>query len=134
LASVGAQDQHSLSFAGLDLSEAQRTALRSILTTAKKTGESQADTAKNIDAVLTPAQQRIVANRKQPGAAAQAAQASAIVPPTTPAAFSPSAPAGTSAGAAVAANVRNQAAAAHSVRINALLAQVLSTNPPAPIK
>jgi Spy/CpxP family protein refolding chaperone len=62
-ASVGAQNQQSLQpFANLDLTEAQRASLRAIFTNAKKTGESQADITKQVDAVLTPAQQQTLAN------------------------------------------------------------------------
>jgi len=62
-ASVGAQNQQSLQpFANLDLTEAQRASLRAIFTNAKKTGESQADITKQVDAVLTPAQQQTLAS------------------------------------------------------------------------
>jgi Spy/CpxP family protein refolding chaperone len=69
-ASVGTQSGQSLQpFANLDLTEAQRTSLRAILANAKKTGESKADVTKQIDALLTPAQQQTLASDLKPAQA-----------------------------------------------------------------
>ena len=62
-ASVGTQSQQSLQpFSNLDLTEAQRTQLRSIFTAAKQNGTSQADVQGQVSAVLTPAQQQTLAS------------------------------------------------------------------------
>jgi hypothetical protein len=125
-ASAVTQNQTSLKpFAKLDLSEAQRTALRSILTTAKKNGESRADVQKQIDALLTPAQQKQLAADRAPEAEPNGSSASAASDAAaTPASSTPYA----------LTNVQNQAVAAQSTRINALLQQVLSTNVPAALE
>lgn len=58
-ASIGTQSQQSLQqFSNLNLTEAQRTQLRSIFTAAKQKVTSQADVQSQVSAVLTPAQQQ----------------------------------------------------------------------------
>jgi len=61
-ASVGTQPQQSLQpFSNLNLTEAQRTQLRSVFTAAKQNGTSKADVQSQVNAVLTPAQQQTLA-------------------------------------------------------------------------
>jgi Spy/CpxP family protein refolding chaperone len=67
-ASVGTQSQQSLQpFSNLNLTEAQRTQLRSIFTAAKQNGTSQADVQSQVNAVLTPAQQQTFASDLKAG-------------------------------------------------------------------
>jgi len=133
-ASVATQPQQSLQpFANLDLTEAQRTQIRSIFTSAKQDGTSQADVQSQVNAVLTPAQQQALTGDIKAGGSghhhhheadsSSTQTAAAPVASTT----SPS----TSTGATVletVTNLQNQAAAAQSTRINTLLNQVLATN------
>ncbi len=57
-ASVGTQSQSLQQFSNLNLTEAQRTQLRSIFTAAKQNGTSQTNVQSQVSAVLTPAQQQ----------------------------------------------------------------------------
>lgn len=121
-ASVSTQSQPSFRhFANLNLSEAQRTSLRSIFANAKKTGESSADVQKQITAILTPAQQQLQASDKRAAAPAPPATAS----PTT---VRPAIADSTSAIGAT--SSRPSAVAGRSARLDALLQQVLSTGEP----
>jgi uncharacterized protein YdbL (DUF1318 family) len=137
--SAGAPDQPSLqTFAALDLSAVQRRALRSILAAAKQQGTSPDDVAKNISAVLTPAQQQALAARTPAARAAEQLEQPSTPAASTPAVSSAAAPlprpvatAGTAGD--VATNVPAQAAAQYT-RISALLQQVRSTDPPSAIE
>jgi hypothetical protein len=67
-ASVSTQAQQSLApFGNLNLTEAQRTQLRSIFSAAKADGTSRADVQKEVNGVLTPAQQQTLASDIKPG-------------------------------------------------------------------
>ena len=135
-ASVGTQGQQSLQpFANLDLSEAQRAQLRSIFTSAKADGTSQADVQKQVSAVLTPAQQQTLTSDLKAGAGhfghhhhasdSSTSQASATSDDSAPATASTS-PAATILDAVT--NIQNQAAAAQSTLVENLQQQVLATN------
>jgi Spy/CpxP family protein refolding chaperone len=127
--SGGPQQQ---SFANLDLTATQSTALSSILANAKSTGESQADVQKQIDAVLTTAQQQTLASDIKAGPPSSTSAASDASTANSSASDSSSTSDTSTDQATLAAvtNIQNQAAAAQSARINALLSQVLSTNTP----
>jgi hypothetical protein len=135
-ASVSTQSQQSLQpFANLDLTATQRTQLRSIFTSAKQNGSSQADVQKQVDAVLTPAQQQTLASDIKTGshhgghhhhdADTSATQSSA----TAAGAAEPStanSPSSTILDAIT--NIQNQAAAAQSTLAGNLQHEVLATN------
>ncbi len=134
-ASVGTQAQQSLQpFANLDLSEAQRTQLRSIFTSAKQGGTSQADVASQVAAVLTPAQQQTLASDIKAGPSGghhhhhERSDSSSASPA---AAEAPAAPAWASTDSSVLdtiTNIQNQATAARSTLVENLQQQVLATN------
>jgi hypothetical protein len=134
-ASVGVQSQQSLQpFANLDLTEAQRTQLRSIFSAAKQNGTSQADVESQVNAVLTPAQQQALATDiKADGGRSgrhhhQAAQSSSTSQASAAeSATSASASSATTVLAAVT-NIQNQAVAAQSTLLDNLQQQVLSQN------
>jgi hypothetical protein len=133
-ASVGTQGQPSLQpFSNLNLTEAQRTQLRSIFTAAKQNGTSQADVAQQINAVLTPAQQQTAAADLKAGGSGHHhhhhsdADAGSAQTAATPAAAS-STPTTTATVLSLVTNVQNQAAAAKSTLIETLQKQVLATN------
>ncbi len=133
-ASVASQAQPSLQpFANLDLSEAQRTQLRSILTNAKQDGTSRADVEKQINAILTPAQQQTLSSDIKAGGHfgrhhqkdADASQASGATDDSSESTTS------TSADATIldaVTNIQNQAAAAQSTLVETLQQQVRATN------
>jgi hypothetical protein len=132
-ASVGTQGQQSLQpFGNLDLTEAQRTQIRSIFTSAKQDGTSQSDVQSQINAVLTPAQQTTLAGDKAAGSghhhhheSESTSQTSATSDGSTPAASSTS-PASTILNTVT--NIQNQVAAAQSTLVENLQQQVLATN------
>jgi Spy/CpxP family protein refolding chaperone len=133
-ASVGAQSQQSLQpFANLDLTEAQRTQLRSIFSAAKQNGTSQADVESQVNAVLTPAQQQALASDIKAGGGhsgrhhhqAQNASTSQASPPESATSAAASPP--TTILAAIT-NIQNQAVAAQSTILDNLQQQVLSQN------
>jgi hypothetical protein len=137
-ATVGTQTQQSLQpFANLDLTEAQRTQLRSVFASAKQNGTSQADVQKEVNAVLTPAQQQTLASdikaggghlggrhhhHDSDGSSTQSAGTSAAATQTS-ASTTPS-----STLLEVITNIQNQAAAAQSTIVGNLQQQVLATN------
>jgi hypothetical protein len=136
-ATVGTQNQQSLQpFANLDLTEAQRTQLRSIFASAKQNGTSQADVQKEVNAVLTPAQQQTLASDIKAGGGhfggrhhhheseSATAQSSAAADSTQ--ASASTAPSSTVLDAVT--NVQNQVAAAQSTLIDNLQQHVLGTN------
>jgi hypothetical protein len=137
-ATVGTQTQQSLQpFTNLDLTEAQRTQLRSVFASAKQNGTSQAAVQKEVNAVLTPAQQQTLARdikadgghfggrhhhhdgdastTQSSGTTSAATQASASTSPS-------------SSILDVITNIQNQAAAAQSTIVGNLQQQVLATN------
>jgi len=136
-ATVSPQTQQSLQpFANLDLTEAQRTQLRSIFTSAKQNGTSQAEVQTEVNAALTPAQQQTLASDIKAGAGHfgghhhHAADAS-----TTPSSAATSGAAQPSASTSPSStildaitNIQNQAAAAQSTIVENLQQQVLATN------
>jgi hypothetical protein len=138
-ATVSTQTQQSLQpFANLDLTEAQRTQLRSIFTSAKQNGTSQADVQKEVNAVLTPAQQQTLASDIKAGGAQfgghhhhhQSTDAS-----TTPSSDATQASSSTSPSSTildVITNIQNQAVAAQSTIVGNLQQQVLATNDETP--
>jgi hypothetical protein len=138
-ASTGTPVQPSLqTFAALDLGAEQRTALRSILAAAKQHGTSPEDVTKDINTVLTPAQQQKLAARTSAARAGEQSEQPSTPAASTPTVSSAAAPVprpAATAGTAgdVAANVRVQAAAQYT-RISALLQQVRSTDPPSAIE
>jgi hypothetical protein len=138
-ASSGTPDQPSLqTFAALDLSAEQRTALRSILAAAKQHGTSPEDVATDVNTVLTPAQQQMLAGRTSAARAGEHSERPSTPAASTPAVSPAAAPvprAAATAGTAgdVAANVRAQAAAQYA-RISALLQQVRSSEPPSALE
>src|ERR1700730_3180108 len=67
-------------FAGLNLTEQQRTQMRSILQNAKSQGTSQADVQKQLEQVLTPTQQAQF-SASQAAQTSQSAQSSQSTPP-----------------------------------------------------
>jgi len=139
-ASVGTQSQQSLQpFANLDLTEAQRTQLRSIFATAKQNGTSQADVQKQVNAVLTPAQQQTLASDLKAGGGHfghhhhhDSDGSSASSTPSSSAASASTAASGSSSSSStildLVTNVQNQAAAAQSTLDKNLQQQVLSTD------
>ncbi len=137
-ASVGTQSQQSLQpFANLDLTEAQRTQLRSIFATAKQNGTSQADVQKQVNAVLTPAQQQTLASDLKAGGGHfghhhhhDSDGSSASSTPSSSAASASTAASGSSSSTILdlVTNVQNQAAAAQSTLDKNLQQQVLSTD------
>jgi hypothetical protein len=132
---VSPQNQQSLQpFSNLDLTEAQRAQLRTIFSAAKQDGTSQADVQKQINAILSPAQQQTLAgDLKARGAHsghhhhdsnASAVTSSGTADPTEPAtSASPD-----SSILDVVANIQNQAVAAQSTIVGNLQHQVLATN------
>ncbi|MGD0472780.1 MAG: hypothetical protein ABSB70_06135 [Candidatus Velthaea sp.] len=137
-ASVGTQSQQSLQpFANLDLTAAQRTQLRSIFATAKQNGTSQADVQKQVNAVLTPAQQQTLASDLKAGGGHfghhhhhDSDGSSASSTPSSSAASASTAASGSSSSTILdlVTNVQNQAAAAQSTLDKNLQQQVLSTD------
>jgi hypothetical protein len=118
-------------FANLNLSSTQSASIASILASAKQSGASRADVQKQIDAVLTTAQQQtlasdIQAHQPPPNAAAAGASASADSASDAASSDAASTSSSSSVDAAVT-NVQNQAAAAQAARINTLLQQVLGS-------
>jgi hypothetical protein len=134
-ASVGTQGQQSLQpFGNLDLTEAQRTQIRSIFTSAKQDGTSQSDVQNQVNAVLTPAQQKTLAGDKAAGSghhhhhhheSEATSQTSAAPNGSAPAASSTSS---TSTILSAITNIQNQAAAAQSTLVENLQQQVLAAN------
>jgi hypothetical protein len=134
-ASVATQPQQSLQpFASLDLTEAQRTQLRSIFTAAKQSGTSKADVQQQVNAVLTPAQQQTLAsNIKADGggsghhrhhdsdSSTSPTSATATDSSTTTSSASPS-----STILDTITNIQNQAAAAQSTLVENLQKQLLA--------
>ena len=135
-ASVGTQAQQSLKkYTSLDLTEAQRTKLRALFRSVKQNTTSKADVQKQLNAILTPAQQQTVSNyiqanggksgQRDHGDVESTSQAStALNEPTQ--ATSTASPETTTSGAVM--NIQNQAVAAQSVLIANLQQQVLATN------
>jgi Spy/CpxP family protein refolding chaperone len=65
--SASGQQQSLAPFSNLDLTEAQRTKLRSIFQAAKKDGESRSDVQSQVNSILTPAQQQTFASDVKSG-------------------------------------------------------------------
>jgi hypothetical protein len=135
-ASVGSQNQQSLvPFSNLDLTEAQRTKLRSIFTSAKQNGTSKADVQKQVDAVLSPAQQQALTNDLKAGFGHHRPPPPPSADTTTAQASSSPSSSSTTATSAddlvvnAVLNVTNQATAAQSTLIDTLQHSVLATNP-----
>jgi hypothetical protein len=138
-ATVGTQSQPSLQpFSNLNLTEAQRTQLRSVFQAAKQNGTSQADVAQQVNSILTPAQQKTLAADITSGAAGHhhhhggggsSTDASETSTPSTPAPTTASAASPGSSILATITNIQNQVAAAQSAVTENLQQQVLSTNP-----
>lgn len=130
-ASVGSQSQQSLQpFANLDLTEAQRTQLRSIFTAAKHSGSSPSDVQQQVDSVLSPAQQKTLAqdirgghqgHRRHTDAEPSTNDGSASSTAAQPTA----APASSTVLAAVT-NVQNQVSAANSTLLETLQQNILA--------
>jgi len=135
-ATVSSQSQQSLQpFSNLDLSEAQRTKLRSIFNTAKQNGSSPTDVQQQVDSVLTPAQQQTLksdlaagAGRHGHGSNAASAESSADSAATDDAvATSPDTASGATTLDAVT-NVQNQVLAAQSTLAENLQLNLLANN------
>jgi hypothetical protein len=135
-ASVGTQAQQSLQpFSNLNLTEAQRVQLRSVFSSAKQNGTSQADVQKQVSAVLTPAQQQTLSGDLKAGAGRSghhhhhASDSSPTLASSSPSAStSSSTPSPVSTILDAVTNVQNQAAAAKSTLVGTLQDQVLATN------
>jgi hypothetical protein len=133
LASASPQSQQSLQpFANLDLTQAQRTSLRSIFTNAKQNGTSQAQVQQQVDAVLSPAQQKTLQSDLSAFRAehhhhgqADAAPADSAASTGSASGTTPTAASSTTALSLIA-NVQNQIAAATSTLNNTLAKQLLA--------
>jgi hypothetical protein len=136
-ASVGTQSQQSLrKYSNLDLTEAQRTKLRSLFKSAKQNLTSKTDVQKQLGAILTPAQQQTItkyiiagggnAAQRDHGDVESTSQASRAPNDSAPAASSFLSPDASTLSAVT--NIRNQASAAQSVIMQNLQQQVLATN------
>jgi Spy/CpxP family protein refolding chaperone len=113
------------------LTPAQQTLASDIKANAQATGESQAGVQKQINAILTPAQQQTLASDIQAGPPPLPQTSSTSDDSTAESSSSDSSSTSISSTEAstlaAVTNIQNQAAAAQSARINALLAQVLAT-------
>jgi hypothetical protein len=134
-ATVAPQSQPSLQpFANLNLTEAQRTALRAAFATAKQDGTSPADLQKQVSALLTPAQQQTFAADLKAGKAGHHHREDADFAPKVAAASDSSASSASTASTSTddtvldaVTNIQNQAAAAQSTLIANLQKSLLGT-------
>jgi len=130
---VSPQNQQSLQpFSNLDLTEAQRTQLRTIFSAAKQDGTSQADVQKQISAILNPAQQQTLASDLKARGGHSGHHHHDSAASTAPSSVDPTeAAASPSPGSSildVVTNIQNQAVAAQSTIVENLHQQVLATN------
>jgi hypothetical protein len=130
---VSPQNQQSLQpFSNLNLTEAQRTQLRTIFSAAKQDGTSQADVQKQISAILNPAQQQTLATDLKArgghsGHHHHGSDAAAAAPSADPTEAAASASPDSSI-LDIVTNIQNQAVAAQSTIVGNLQQQVLATN------
>ncbi len=132
-ASVSGQSQSLQPFSNLDLSEAQRTKLRSIFNAAKQDGTAPTDVQQQVDSVLTPAQQQTLKSDLAAGAGRHHHGGSSSSSSTESSATGDSVAASpdTSSDSTVldaVTNVQNQALAAQSTLAETLQQNLLANN------